>query len=90
MMLRRRDLLRGMSAAGAGALAGWHPERAAAEPPPETTRLRILKSTSMCWAPQYVAEDLLRAEGFTDLAYVDFDIGLPVSLARSAITPTSA
>lgn len=83
MMLRRRDLLRGMSAAGAGALAGWRPERAAAEPPPETTRLRILKSTSMCWAPQYVAEDLLRAEGFTDLAYVDFDIGLPVSLALS-------
>jgi NitT/TauT family transport system substrate-binding protein len=28
-----------------------------------------------CWAPQYVAEDLLRAEGFTDVTYVDFPGG---------------
>ena len=25
----------------------------------------------MCWAPQYLAEELLRAEGFTQIAYVD-------------------
>ena len=83
MMLRRRDLLRGMSAAGAGALAGWRPERAAAEPPPETTRLRLLRSPTMCWAPQYVAEDLLKAEGFTDVSYVDIQLGAPVSPSLS-------
>ena len=48
----------------------------AAEPPPETTKLRLLKETGrICWAPQYVAEDLLRAEGFTDVTYVDFPGG---------------
>ena len=26
----------------------------------------------ICLAPQYVAEDLLRAEGFTDVEYVEF------------------
>src|SRR5262249_23598058 len=40
------------------------------EPPPETTRLRVHHSLSLCLAPQYVAEDLLRAEGFTDVQYV--------------------
>ena len=82
-MIPRRAFLRGLSGVGAGVALGLGPHRAGAEPPPETRRLRILKSTSMCWAPQYVAEDLLRAEGFTDLSYVDYDIGLPVSLALS-------
>ncbi|HVE49117.1 MAG TPA: ABC transporter substrate-binding protein [Casimicrobiaceae bacterium] len=42
----------------------------AAEPPPETTRLRLGKVPSICLAPQYVAEDLLRAEGFSQIQYV--------------------
>jgi NitT/TauT family transport system substrate-binding protein len=47
-----------------------------AAPPPETTKLRLLKEIGrICWAPQYVAEDLLRAEGFTDVTYVDFPGG---------------
>jgi NitT/TauT family transport system substrate-binding protein len=50
----------------------------AAEPPPEITTLRLLKTESICWAPQYVAEDLLKAEGFTEVTYVDFPGG-PVS-----------
>ena len=41
-----------------------------AEPPPETTRIRLAKIPSICVAPQYVAEELLRAEGFTEVAYV--------------------
>jgi NitT/TauT family transport system substrate-binding protein len=50
-----------------------------AQPPPETTTLRLLRETGrICWAPQYVAEDLLRGEGFTDVTYVDFPGG-PVS-----------
>lgn len=43
---------------------------ASIEPPPETTRLRMLKWPTACWVPQYVAEPLLREEGFTDISYV--------------------
>jgi NitT/TauT family transport system substrate-binding protein len=47
------------------------PSRSAyAEPPPETTRLRIGKVRSVCLAPQYVAEELLRAEGVTEIEYI--------------------
>jgi NitT/TauT family transport system substrate-binding protein len=73
-MITRRDLLRG--AAGTAGLLGWPPGHASGEPPPETTKLRLLKETGRtCWAPQYVAGDLLRAEGFTDVTYVDFPGG---------------
>jgi len=58
--------------AGAGVVLGLRPEPASAsiEPPPETTRLRIHKGDPACWAPMYVAEPLLRKEGFTDIQYV--------------------
>jgi len=73
-MITRRDLLRGV--AGTAGLLGWPHGHASGEPPPETTKLRLLKETGRtCWAPQYVAEDLLRAEGFTDVTYVDFPGG---------------
>src|SRR5262245_7655329 len=67
-MITRRDLLR--SVAGTIGLLGWPPGLASAEPPPETTRLRIHHSVSLCLAPLYVAEDLLRGEGFTEVQYV--------------------
>jgi NitT/TauT family transport system substrate-binding protein len=67
-----------VSALGAGSWVGLRSRGAGAEPPPETTRLRLLKTASVCWAPQYLADDLLRAEGFTDVTYVDFPGG-PVS-----------
>jgi NitT/TauT family transport system substrate-binding protein len=72
--------MRGTATAGMIGLLGRRTASAAAEPPPETTRLRLLKSASMCWAPQFVAEEFLRAEGFTDVSYVDIPVGMPVSL----------
>ena len=55
---------------------GARPGRAAAEPPPETTKLRLLREKGRtCWAPQYVATELLRAEGFTDVTFVEFPGG---------------
>jgi NitT/TauT family transport system substrate-binding protein len=42
-----------------------------AEPPPETTRLRLTKIPSTCRAPQWIAEELLLAEGFTEVHYVE-------------------
>jgi NitT/TauT family transport system substrate-binding protein len=35
----------------------------------ETTGLRLLHKPTICGAPQYIAEELLRAEGFTDIRY---------------------
>jgi len=80
-MMRRREFLRGV--AGVAALVGAGHGRADAEPPPETTKLRLLKSPTICWAPQYLAEELLKAEGFTDVTYTDFRLGAPVSLPLS-------
>jgi len=68
----RRAFLGGLATAGAAAVIGFRPEPAASaiEPPPETTRLRIQQGAPACWAPMYVAEPLLRKEGFTDIQYV--------------------
>jgi NitT/TauT family transport system substrate-binding protein len=37
----------------------------------ETRTVRFIKNSGICIAPQYVAEELLRAEGFTEIVYVD-------------------
>jgi NitT/TauT family transport system substrate-binding protein len=68
----RREFLGGLALAGTAAIIGLRPGlgTAAVEPPPETTRLRIHKGKPACWAPIYVAERLLREEGFTDVQYV--------------------
>src|ERR1700751_1666287 len=56
-------------AAGLGGFGAWG-EAFAAEPPPEITTIRFEKDPATCIAPQ-VFEELLRAEGFTDIRYVD-------------------
>jgi NitT/TauT family transport system substrate-binding protein len=77
----------GLSLAGAVAVAGCsrladpgRPVRGAAATTArgtslETTTIRLGKSPAICYAPQYVAEDLLRAEGFADVQYVDTAAG---------------
>jgi NitT/TauT family transport system substrate-binding protein len=72
----RRRFLRGVMLAGTAGLLGWHPRRAAAEPPPETTQLRLDQTGALCIAPQLVAEELLRGEGFTDVHYIK-TVGVP-------------
>jgi NitT/TauT family transport system substrate-binding protein len=66
----RRRFLGGLTVTGAAGLLSLYPRASAAEPPPETTTLKIFNGPAACLAPQLVAEDLLRAEGFTDLHYV--------------------
>jgi len=51
---------------GASARLLEPPGAFAAEGPPETTTIRFAKIPGICNAPQYVAEELLGAEGFTD------------------------
>ena len=65
----RREFL-GLTLAGTAGLLGLKPEPLAAEPPPETTTLRLVQVATLCVAPQYVAEELLRGEGFTEVQYV--------------------
>src|SRR5712691_12116924 len=76
----RRRFLATLSSAGVAGFIGA-PTSFAQEAPPETTTIRLAKNPSLCIAPQYVAEELLRAEGFTDVRYVISDAGLRQSKA---------
>jgi NitT/TauT family transport system substrate-binding protein len=65
----RRHFLVGLSAAGAASLVR-SPGTVAAEGALETASVRLPKTPSICVAPSDIAEELLRAEGFTDIRYV--------------------
>jgi NitT/TauT family transport system substrate-binding protein len=69
MTQTRRRFLTTVSLAGAAGLLGARPVLAE-EGGLETTAVRIARTSGICIAPQYVAEELLRAEGFTDVRYV--------------------
>lgn len=67
----RRKFLEALALGSAGALAATHvPSALAAEPPPETKRIRLIQIGGVCVAPQYVAEPLLMGEGFSEVQYV--------------------
>lgn len=68
----RREFVRGLALAGAATMVGFGPGfgSAAVEPPPETKTLRLRYWDPACWAPFYMAEPLLREEGFTEVKYV--------------------
>jgi hypothetical protein len=68
----RRRLLATLSSATAAALIG-SAKVGAQEAPPETTTVRLTKIPGICVAPQYVAEELLKAEGFSDVQYVEVE-----------------
>ncbi|MDB5523280.1 MAG: ABC-type nitrate/sulfonate/bicarbonate transport system [Rhizobium sp.] len=68
---RRRFLGGAAMAAGVVGL----PKSLYAEPPLETTTVRLPRwvGGSYCWAGAYIAGELMRAEGFTDVRYVEGD-----------------
>ena len=70
MMQTRRRFLTTLSLAGAASLMRA-PRALGAEGALETTTVRLPKIAGICVAPGYVADELLRAEGFTDIRYVD-------------------
>jgi NitT/TauT family transport system substrate-binding protein len=76
----RRDFLASASLAGAASLLS-RGASFAQEAPPETTTLRIPTGSLICNAPTYIADELLHAEGFTDIQHV------PVTPERSAGPP---
>ena len=67
----RREFLGTAALAGTGALLGLRSDSLAAEPQPETPKIRLIQRTdAICTSPQFVAGDLLRGEGFTEVEYV--------------------
>jgi NitT/TauT family transport system substrate-binding protein len=72
----RRRFLTDLGCAGVAAIGGvgvvgvGGRTSLAEEPPPEITTIRFQRAPSAtCIAPVYVADELLRAEGFTDIRY---------------------
>ena len=92
----RRRLLTDLAFVGAAGLGGVSlsslsgSKSGAAELPPEITTIRLGKTPVTCVAPQYIAAELLRIEGFTDIQYVGLegDIGkrgIPEMIGRGHI-----
>ena len=71
----RREFLGAAALAGVGSFLGLPSNTRSGEPQLEITSLKLLEIPALCWAPQYVAEELLRAEGFSRVQYVKKDIG---------------
>jgi NitT/TauT family transport system substrate-binding protein len=66
----RRRFLATLSSAGAAGLIGA-PNSGAQDARLETTTIRLAQIPGICVAPQYVAEELLKSEGFADVQYVE-------------------
>ena len=67
--MNRREFACGLALATATSL-GVRPAPLAAEPLPETTKLKLnIQRGGVCVVPKYVADDLLRSEGFVDIEY---------------------
>jgi len=71
----RRRFLAALSSVGAAGLVGAS-RSSGQEAPLETTAVRLAKITGTCIAPQYLAEEFLRLEGFTDVKYILSDAGV--------------
>ena len=81
-MIDRREFLKGISLASAVSATGYGRALLAAESPLETRSIRLARVPSACVAPQYLAEELLRTEGFNQIEYVNAGAGgLPMAQA---------
>jgi NitT/TauT family transport system substrate-binding protein len=86
MIQDRRRFLATLSAVGGAGLLGAS-RSFGQEPRLETTVIRLAKNRTICIAPQYIVEDFLHLEGFTEVRYVATDAGTGQSkaLARGDI-----
>ena len=81
----RRHFLAGLSLAGTAGVLG--PRRSFADDgPPETTAIRLAYYPNNCLAPLLVAEDLLQAEGFTDIQYVQVPESFTIPAGSVTVT----
>jgi len=81
----RRDFLNTAALAGTGALLGLHSKSIAAEPPPETNKIRVIENPEICaGTPLIVAQELLKAEGFKDVRPIKTVTGIDGTTAVAA------
>jgi NitT/TauT family transport system substrate-binding protein len=75
--LSRRSFMAGLS----GIAIGSSTSPALSEPPPETTTVRLPQYfPASCDGPLYFAKQLLKADGFADVRYVQGDVGVESSV----------
>src|SRR5262245_41672953 len=80
---RRAFLARISALSAACALA--LPRTARAEPSPEVRKIRLQETPAICLAPQFIAEELLRGEGFQEIEYVKIDMTGPNAMAAGRV-----
>jgi NitT/TauT family transport system substrate-binding protein len=84
--MHRREFLSGLTLGGMAGLLGLHAQPVTAEPPPETTKIRLRQSISTCQAPFHMAGEFLGEEGFADVEYIRGEGALAATLfARGEI-----
>ena len=82
----RRGFLTTLSSTCAASLLLGRATAVVQDGPPETTKIRIAKGPPLCWAPMYVVDTLLRAEGFVEIEYVNTSpAALTPALARGEV-----
>ena len=69
-VITRRAFLKTTGVAGAITLSAGSVQPVRAQDRPEVTKLTLVNTTSLCAAPQYVAEELLRGEGFESVRHL--------------------
>ena len=70
--VNRRDFLAQAAALTGGSLLSFS-NAARAEPPPEVSRIRVAKIPAICLAPEYLAEEMFKLEGFTQVEYPELN-----------------
>jgi NitT/TauT family transport system substrate-binding protein len=75
--VNRRTFLRAASLGGSAVMLGVGGAALAAEGPLETNRIRLTQIPGICIAPQFVAEELLKAEGFGEVQYIKRELTDP-------------
>ena len=71
MVQTRRRFLTTLSLAGAAGFLSPLRGARAAEPDLETTTVKLPIAPAICTMPQMITRQLLQAEGFTDIRFVD-------------------
>lgn len=80
--MSRRTFLQQSTALGVASLMGL-PQFAIAEPPPEVKKIRLVHFPAICVAPGFLAKDLLLAEGFDEVEYVETNVNsIATTIAR--------
>ena len=87
----RREFLKKVALTGTVGYLGLERSSPAAEPPPETTRIRLVDTPGICAAPEKVVKALLPDEGFHDIQYVrDNNMNVAPLIASGAVDITMA